>query len=154
MEADLQEIQREGGQDNAVKYSPSDAVQSSVAAKKISELKNNNSTSVTAKLQGLLEKISASTVQQPKMKDKDYSDDMCSKDNTAFGGGSQNCDKESSKTKVQNICDDKNSESDDDTNILYRSEMLKQAVSDFYKGQSTISFLRRFIYANGKDSLL
>lgn len=154
MDADLQEVQRKGaGEDGAVKSFPDDAMKSSVAVRKVSELRNNNSTSVTAKLQGLLEKINASAVQQPKTKDKDNSNGMQNEDNTEFGDGSQFHSKESSKSKTQNTCDDENSESDDDTKVLYRSEMLKQAMSDFYKGQSTVSFLRRFIYTNGKNSV-
>lgn len=154
LDADLQEVQgKDAGQDSAVKSLPGNTTESSMPVRKKLELKNNNNSSVTAKLQGLLDKIKPSTVHPSKTKATDDDDDDDSEDeqfgDTEFGEGSEFHGKESSKSKPQNDSDEDDSESDEDK-IQYRSEMLKQAMSDFYKGQSTVSFLRRFIYSNGK----
>lgn len=155
LDADLQEIQgKDAGQDGAVKSLPGDLAESSVPIRKKLELRNNNNSSVTAKLQGLLEKIKPSTVHQSKTKATADDDDDDSEDeqlgDTECREGSEFHGKESSKSKPQNDSDVDDSESDEDK-IQYRSEMLKQAMSDFYKGQSTVSFLRRFIYSNVQE---
>lgn len=158
LDADLQEVQKDTDQNSSVKSSPADVMQSSMPVRKVSELKNNNSSSVTAKLQGLLEKINPITLRQTKAR-ADDGNDMHEEDNledTQVGDGSQFPGKESSKAKPQTTADEDNSDSDsdEDMKVQYRSDMLKQAMSDFYKGQSTVSFLRKFIYANGKWSII
>lgn len=146
MDADLQEVKKkESGEGSSVKTAPGDTTKSTAQVRKISEVKNNNNTLVTAKLQGLLEKISASTVQQPKERAENENENTC---------GQNKLDdaqlEESSNCRPRIISGEDDSESDEETKVQYRSEMLKQAMSDFYKGQSTVSFLRRFIYADGK----
>ncbi|MPC27622.1 hypothetical protein E2C01_020795 [Portunus trituberculatus] len=135
LDADLKEVQKsQTGQDSQIESLLTNRTEPS-ALHKTPLLKNNSSSSVTAKLQGLLEKINTSTSQQVKSND---THDMCD-------------EKELSEDKPdEEDNDEDNTDSDEDVKMQYRKMMLKQASSDFYKSQSTVAFLRKFIYTDGK----
>ncbi|XP_045130667.1 ribosome biogenesis protein BMS1 homolog [Portunus trituberculatus] len=136
LDADLKEVQKsQTGQDSQIESLLTNRTEPS-ALHKTPLLKNNSSSSVTAKLQGLLEKINTSTSQQVKSND---THDMCD-------------EKELSEDKPdEEDNDEDNTDSDEDVKMQYRKMMLKQASSDFYKSQSTVAFLRKFIYTDVKD---
>lgn len=135
LDADLKEIQKsQTGQDSQMESLSTNRTEPS-APHRTPNLKNNSSSSVTAKLQGLLEKLSTSTSQQVKNND---THDMCDEE-------------ELSKDKPdEENSDEDDTDSDEDVKTQYRKMMLKQASSDFYKSQSAVAFLRKFIYTDGK----
>uniref|UniRef100_A0A0P4WGX0 Bms1-type G domain-containing protein n=1 Tax=Scylla olivacea TaxID=85551 RepID=A0A0P4WGX0_SCYOL len=136
LDADLKEVQKtQAGQDSQIESLLTNRTETSIPHR-TPHLKNNSSSSVTAKLQGLLEKISTSTSQQLKTNDThDMSDE-----------------KELSENKPdEDDSDEDDTDGDEDVKAQYRKMMLKQASSDFYKSQSTVSFLRKFIYTDVKE---
>ena len=150
LDADLQEVQKSevGGPENESESFPKSGAQP-LPSPRTPHLKNNTSL-VTAKLQGLLEKINTSTSQQPRTKDETLV--KCDQNELA-DDSSRLYDKELEDELDEDECDEDDSDSDDDMKAQYRNEMFKQASSDFYKSQSTISFLRKFIYTDGKYML-
>lgn len=136
LDADLKEVQKsQAGQESQTESFHANRTEPP-APYKTPHLKNNSNSSVTAKLQGLLEKINTSVSQQLKTKD---TTDMSN-------------EKELSEDRPdEDDSDEDDTDSDEDVKTQYRKMMLKQASSDFYKSQSTVAFLRKFIYMDVKD---
>lgn len=135
MDADLKEVQKsQAGQESQIESFHANRTEPP-APYKTPHLKNNSNSSVTAKLQGLLEKINTSVSQQIKTKDTHDTSN----------------EKELSENRPdEDDSDEDDTDSDEDVKTQYRKMMLKQASSDFYKSQSTVAFLRKFIYMDGK----
>ncbi|KAK8743356.1 hypothetical protein OTU49_001394, partial [Cherax quadricarinatus] len=129
-------------------------------------IKSNKDSDVTAKIQGLLEKINKSG-QNPKQKaisddsgfsnEENDSDDLiddCKDEIEGSDGLLQdnglNVKPPKNPETIDNDSDDSDSEEENDK-LEYRSEMLKQATENFYKNQSTVSYLRKYIYGEVSD---
>lgn len=129
-------------------------------------IKSNKDSDVTAKIQGLLEKINKSG-QNPKQKaisddsgfsnEENDSDDLIDDCKDEIEGSDSllqdnglNVKPPKNPETIDNDSDDSDSEEENDK-LEYRSEMLKQATENFYKNQSTVSYLRKYIYGEVSD---
>ncbi|XP_045606328.2 ribosome biogenesis protein BMS1 homolog [Procambarus clarkii] len=131
------------------------ALNSSVLSKKQTPcIKNNKDFNVTEKIQGLLEKLSKSS-----SKTKTVGDDSgFSNEENDSDNATDNSDEESQDNvnlvKKQEVSDSDEDDSDmeeENDKLEYRSEMFKQATENFYKNQSTVSYLRKYIYGEVKE---
>ncbi|XP_037790016.1 ribosome biogenesis protein BMS1 homolog [Penaeus monodon] len=105
--------------------------------KTVQALKRNKDFEMTAKIQGILEKISTASGQQPK---PNLAGSDC-------GSGSEisrmkELKKEESIHQVEGMEEEK---------MDYRTEMFKQATQNFYKNQNTVSYLKKYIYGQVKE---
>lgn len=168
LDSDLQNVrnsQKLG--DNAVESSRSEVTnvsESVTLPKRTRALKNNKDSNVTAKIQGLLDKITESSSKKSKVRavsddsgfsneeDESDVDGAVSSDSFSRKTSSQvSLDTEKQVDGVSDDSDDDDSESEDEDGTLdYRSEMFKQATENFYKNQSTVSYLRKYIYGDSK----
>ncbi|KAK3856415.1 hypothetical protein Pcinc_037266 [Petrolisthes cinctipes] len=137
-------------------------VKEPAAARKIMPLSKNKDSDISQKIQGILEKINTSQ-QNTKMpsttnKCKILDDDEEEEEEENKDIGLSNDGKPSSSVvqdKGEESEGTNSSTSDEDEDEKgkeeYRMEMFKQATSNFYKNQSTVSFLRKYIYGEIKE---
>lgn len=134
----------------------------------------NKDVEVTMKIQGLLNKLKAKPPSNTNVKSRTISGDSgISESEESEGDESESEDDNDMQiTTNDNSFDTRDMESKDgetsegsssedeneDSNLGYRSEMFKQATDNFYKNQSTVSYLRKYIYGevteeeeNGSD---
>ncbi|XP_071526137.1 ribosome biogenesis protein BMS1 homolog [Panulirus ornatus] len=170
VDADLQDVRSShvhGNDRDTVAYQPAGMDRESASMKRTPVLKNNKDSDVNAKIQGLLEKISKSSSRKSKGKvisdDSGFSneEDDSANDRPLECDGSLSQDKKldthpimqpSLKEIIDSDSKDVDSEDEDDKSE-YRCEMFKQASENFYKNQSTVSYLRKYIYGDIKEDI-
>lgn len=140
----------------------------SASLKRTHCLKNNTDSDMNVKIQGLLEKISKSSSKISKA--RTLSDD-CGVNNKEDGGDrdiTEDCDeslshdeklsihpiKQASDKEISDSDNEDVDSEDEDSKSEYRCEMLKQATENFYKNQSTVSYLRKYIYGDSEYLVL
>merc|ERR1712106_1062342 len=122
----------------------------------------NKDVEVTMKIQGLLDKLKSKPISKNIAKSRTISGDSGiseseeDSDSESETDGDENMqvttndnsfESRENKVKGDNTSEGSSSEDEEeDASLGYRSEMFKQATENFYKNQSTVSYLRKYIY--------
>ncbi|KAG7153836.1 Ribosome biogenesis protein BMS1-like [Homarus americanus] len=159
LDADLQDVRCLQNHDGGTSHS-----MGSLSQRRTPYLKNNKDSDVTVKIQGLLEKITKSSDQKPKIKpisggDSGFSNEENDSEDDVMDEGdglsqNNNVNMNSVEKKIEEGSDSDQDDSDseeEDGRLEYRSSMFKQATQNFYRNQSTVSYLRKYIYGDVKE---
>ncbi|KAK7084476.1 Glycoside hydrolase 2 (Mannanase, beta-galactosidase) [Halocaridina rubra] len=118
--------------------------------KRTCSLKNNKDSNITAMIQDILKNIKV-----PQAKKIERTSDSGLSSSEDSDDESRKCkstsEKQNKNMEIEKRDDSKEGDSDKEENMAYRMDMFKKATENFYKNQSTASFLRRYIYGDMKE---